>query len=321
MTDTSLDAPATPALALPVLPHQNWYAVALSHEVAAEHVIGVPFIDGRLALYRRSDGTAVALASRCAHMGADLAAGEVVDDQLRCMFHHFCYGADGACTQVPSGDRIPASARVHSFPVAESVGLIWVFNGTEPSPPGPPGIAGYESGELAVRARRTDLFEVEPWVIIANSFDFMHLRYVHGLVFDFDESTIRWGDREVAYEMTFTMPDGLVANQRIRVSGTNTVSYVTGGEMDSMGLFTTTPVGNGSQSYYVAAAPLGDPDAVEAQLQLQEHIADALLEDDTRALAKMRFKQGALVAEDRSIVRYLRYVRAFPTNDPTDWFA
>jgi phenylpropionate dioxygenase-like ring-hydroxylating dioxygenase large terminal subunit len=315
VTDTVGSAPA---LALPVLPHQNWYAVALSTEVAPGAVIGVPFLDGRLAVYRRLDGGAVALSARCAHMGADLAAGEVVGDQLRCMFHHFCYGADGVCTQIPSRDRIPSSARVHSFPVAESVGLIWVFNGDEP-PAGPPGIAGYAPDQLVCRARRTDLFEVEPWVIIANSFDFMHLRYVHGLVFDFDESTIRWSDRDVAYEMTFTMPDGLVADQRIRVSGTNTVSYVTGGEADSMGLFTSTPVGGGSQSYYVAAAPVGPTAEVEARLQLQEHIADELLKDDTRALAKMRFKQGALVGEDRSIVRYLRYVRAFPTNDASGW--
>ena len=122
------------------------------------------------------------------------------------------------------------------------------------------------------------MFEVDPWVIIANSFDFMHLRYVHGLKFDFDESSIRWDDRAVAYEMTFTMPDGLVAHQRISVSGTNTVSYVTGGDVDSMGLFTSTPVGHGSQSYYVAASPHGPQDEVEERLRLQEHIADELLE-------------------------------------------
>src|SRR5690606_3564269 len=117
-----------------------------------------------------------------------------IDDQLRCMFHHFCYGADGRCTSVPSGDRIPSSARVHSFPVAESVGLVWVFNGEQP-PDTPPRFADHDEGRLAVRARRTDIFEVSPWVIIANSFDFMHLRYVHGLKFDFDQSTIEWGDR------------------------------------------------------------------------------------------------------------------------------
>jgi len=302
---------------LPTVPHQNWFAVALSEELAGGCVIGVPFAQGRLALYRRSDGSVVALSARCAHMGADLAAGEVIDDELRCMFHHFCYGADGVCTRIPSGASVPASARVHSFPVAESVGLVWVFNGDAPST-GPPEITGYH---LAVRARRTDLFEVPPWVIITNSFDFAHLRYVHGLRFDFDDSSIRWGDREVAYEMTFAMPDGLVANQRIRVIGTNTVAYITGGDVDSMGLFTSTPVGSGSQSYYVAAAPAGTPESVEEKLRLQEHIADELLKDDTRAFAGMRFQQGSLVADDRSIVRYLSYVRTFPTNDPSPWLS
>ena len=180
---------------------------------------------------------------------------------------------------------------------------------------------GTDAAHETVRARRTDLFEVDPWVIIANSFDFMHLRYVHGLKFDFDESSIRWDDRAIAYEMTFTMPDGLVAHQRISVSGTNTVSYVTGGDVDSMGLFTSTPVGHGSQSYYVAASPHGPQDEVEERLRLQEHIADELLKDDTRALEKMRFQQGAFVSEDRSMIRYLRYVRSFPTNDPSRWLS
>jgi phenylpropionate dioxygenase-like ring-hydroxylating dioxygenase large terminal subunit len=306
--------------AAPEVPHQNWFAVALSDELSPGSVIGAPFAGGRLALYRLGDGTPVALSARCAHMGADLAAGDVVDDELRCMFHHFCYGRDGRCARVPSGGAPPASARVHSFPVAESVGLVWVFNGEGP-PCGPPAITGYTEGGLAVRARRTDVFGVPPWVIITNSFDFSHLRYVHGLRFDFDESSIRWGGRDVAYEMTFTMPDGLVADQRIRVIGTNTVAYVTGGDVDSMGMFTSTPVGGGSQSYYVAATPVDGPGSVEERLQLQEHIADELLKDDTRAFARMRFQAGALMADDRSIVRYLSYVRAFPTNDPTGWLS
>jgi phenylpropionate dioxygenase-like ring-hydroxylating dioxygenase large terminal subunit len=320
MSDVTIQGRAPAPANLPASPHQTWYAVALGSEVPPGGVIGVPFAGGRLALFRRSDGSLAALSARCAHMGADLAAGDVVDDQLRCMFHHFCYGGDGRCTSIPSGDRIPASARVHSFPVRESLGLVWIFNGDDP-PVEPPGIVGYDAAQLAARARRTDVFEVDPWVIIVNSFDFMHLRYVHGLKFDFDESTIRWADRFVEYRMTFTMPDGLVADQQICVFGTNTVSYVTGGQVDSMGLFTSTPIGVGSQSYYVAATLPGPDSEVEERLRLQEHIADELLKDDTRAFAGMRFKQGAFVSEDKSVVRYLSYVRGFPTNDPSMWLS
>lgn len=300
------------------VPHAAWYAVALADEVTDREPLGVPFGSGRLALYRGTDREVVALDARCAHLGADLARGAVVDGELQCMFHHFRYGADGRCTSIPSGGRIPLSACVQRFPVRERWGLVWVFNGDEPVGE-PPAIRDHADADLVVRARRTDLFPVEPWVIIINSFDFQHLRYVHDLVFDFDESTIRWGDRAVEYEMTFTMPDGLVVDQRIRVSGTNSVSYVTAGEVDSMGLFTSTPVGVGSQSYYVAATPRAGDGAEEDRLLLQEHLADELLKDDTQAFAGMRFHRGALVAEDRSIVRFLRYVHEQPTWRPPSW--
>jgi len=297
-------------------PHQNWYAVALSDEVGADRVTGAAFLSGRLALWRQADGTPVALNARCAHMGADLAVGDVVEGCVRCMFHRFTYGPDGRCTSIPSGERVPSSARQSSFPVQDRFGLVWVFNGEQPPEP-PPAIRDYDDADLVVRARRTDVFGVEPWVIIINSFDYQHLRYVHGLTFDFDESTISWAPRRIEYDMVFSMPDGLVVDQRIRVSGTNTVSYVTAGEIDSMGMFTSTPVAGGAQSFYVAATPRdagGDP---EERLELQEHIADELLIDDTRAFAGMHFQQGAFVAEDRSIVRYLGYVRDFPTFDPS----
>ena len=36
---------------LPTVPHQNWFAVALSDEVRTGSVTGVPFMEGRLALF------------------------------------------------------------------------------------------------------------------------------------------------------------------------------------------------------------------------------------------------------------------------------
>jgi hypothetical protein len=127
-------------------------------------------------------------------------------------------------------------------------------------------------------------------------------------------------------EMTFETPEAMVIDQRIRVCGTNTVSYVTGGEVDSMGMFTSTPVPGGSQSYYIAATPdtrVTDGDggaAVAARLDLQEHLADLLLEDDTRAFAHMKFREGAFVGADRSLRRYFQWVHEFPKHDPAAWF-
>ena len=144
---------------------------------------------------------------------------------------------------------------MHSFAVAERWGLIWIFNGPEPLCD-PPGMREYGDDEMVVRARRTDLFPVEPWVIMANSYDYQHLRFVHGFEFEFDDTTVDWSvPYQIEEDMTFGLPDGSKIEQKIRTCGTNTVTYVTGGDIDSMGLFTSTPVPGGSQSYYIAATP------------------------------------------------------------------
>ncbi|HZP30695.1 MAG TPA: Rieske 2Fe-2S domain-containing protein [Acidimicrobiia bacterium] len=305
---------------------QNWYAVCLASEIDDGAVVGADVLGGRVAVYRKSDGSPVVLSSVCPHMGADLAGGDVQGDDLRCMFHFFRFGPDGSCTGIPSDDHVPQSARVHSFPAAERLGLIWMFNGDEPLFE-VPGLRDYDDTTVVVRARRTDLFPVEPWVIMANSFDYQHLRFVHGFEFEFDDTTVDWGvPYRIEEDMTFETPEGMVIDQRIRVCGTNTVSYVTRGEVDSMGMFTSTPVPGGSQSYYIAATPdtrAADGDggaAVAVRLDLQEHLADLLLQDDTRAFANMRFREGAFVGADRSLRRYFQWVRQFPKHDPAGWF-
>ena len=292
------------------LRHRTWFAVALSCEIDGGAVHRSELFDTRIVVYRASSGAPVVLGARCPHMGADLGLGDVIGDDIRCTFHHFCFDPNGRCTSIPSGDRIPAAAHVPSFPATERWGIVWAFNGIEPEGD-PPGIRGCEDAGLAVRARRTDIFPVEPWVILGNSFDFQHLRYVHRLRFD-DPDPITWHDNGwVEYDVPFDSDEIGSFAQRIRVSGTNTVSYVTTGAVDSMGLFTSSPTAAGSQSYYLAATPRdGTDDEIEARLLFQEAVADALLLDDTRAFAGMEFREGAFVAADRHLVRWFRHARA-----------
>ena len=294
------------------LRHRTWFAVALSSEINGGAVHRAELFDDRLVVFRESSGAPVVLGARCPHMGADLGLGEVVGDTIRCTFHHFCFGADGRCASVPSGERVPPAAHVPSFPAVERWGLVWAFNGEEPEG-GPPGIRGYDDTGLVVRARRTDVFPVEPWVILGNSFDFQHLRYVHGLRFE-DPDPITWNeDGTVEYDVPFDSDEIGSFAQRIRVSGTNTVSYVTSGAVDSMGLFTSTPCATGSQSYYLAATSRdGDAEAVEARLAFQEVVADSLLVDDIRAFTGMDFREGAFVSADRHLVQWFRHARNFP---------
>ena len=301
------------------LHHETWYAVALSSEVEAGGVIGREFLNGRVAVYRQRSGAPVVLTARCPHMGADLALGDVVGDDLRCTYHHFCFGPKGDCTAIPSAEAIPRAARVFSYPCVEHLGLIWAWNGEAPRF-GAPGVRDFEPTALLARARKAHVFSVAPWISVGNSFDFLHLRHVHGLSFDFDPAQIRWtDDHHVEYDIEFASAGFGRFAQSILVTGPAAVSYVTRGETTSIGLFTSTPVGSSAQSYCVAAVPK-DPAVAPAELakrlEQQEALMDALLVDDARTLTGIRFKVGTLLKEDRAMARFLRWVHAFPTAAP-----
>jgi len=299
--------------------YEGWYAVALAEEIRADRPFGCDFLGGRVVVYRRASGEPVVLTARCPHMGADLALGDVVDDAIRCTYHHFCFRPDGECASIPSEGPIPPSAKVFSYPCVERFGLIWAYNGEEPLFP-PPEIRDYREEDLIFHARRTNVFEVAPWLSIGNTFDFMHLRYVHRFDFDFDPKEIRWiGDHHIALDLVFDSAEMGRFEQRILVTGTNAVSFVTLAEHATTGLFTSTPIGSSAQSYYIAGVPK-DPDVATSELhkrlEEQEALGDALLVDDVRTLTGIRFKVGAFVAEDQAMAKYLRWVEKFPKAAP-----
>ncbi|HPG27056.1 MAG: Rieske 2Fe-2S domain-containing protein [Spirochaetaceae bacterium] len=298
---------------------EGWYAVALSEDVGPDRPYGCDFLGGRIVVYRRASAEPVVLTATCPHMGADLALGDVVDDEVRCAYHHFRFAADGACASIPSQGRIPPGARVHAYPASERFGLVWAYNGERPRF-GPPEVRDYSEDDLEFHARRTNVFEIAPWLSIGNTFDFMHLRYVHGFEFDFDPREIRYlDDHRIELDLDFDSPATGRFQQRIRVSGTNVVSFSTVADTTTVGLFTSTPIGRTCQTYYVACVPKSEVASAEErrkQIAEQEALGDGLLADDARTLQGIRFRAGALVAEDQAMARYMEWVARFPRADP-----
>ena len=45
----------------------------------------------------------------------------------------------------------------------------------------------YSPEQLVTRVHETDPFPVEPWIMITNSWDFLHLRELHGLELEVDD--------------------------------------------------------------------------------------------------------------------------------------
>jgi phenylpropionate dioxygenase-like ring-hydroxylating dioxygenase large terminal subunit len=105
-----------------------WYVAAWDHEIGREMlrrvVLGEPVL-----LYRREDGAPVALEDRCCHRQAPLSMGKLIGDIVKCPYHGLEFNSSGTCVRVPSQERVPPSARVRSYPVAERNHWIWIWTG------------------------------------------------------------------------------------------------------------------------------------------------------------------------------------------------
>lgn len=105
-----------------------WYVIAWSEEVTRDPMKRT-VLNEDIVLFRKEDGTAVALADRCAHRAYPLSSGRLVGDRIQCGYHGFEYDCEGVCVRVPGQDRVPERALVHKFPIAEAHRWVWVWVG------------------------------------------------------------------------------------------------------------------------------------------------------------------------------------------------
>ena len=110
-------------------PFNHWWIAARSTEVEHGRILSRRLLGLDVAIYRRQDGTVAAVEDRCAHRGVPLSMGWVEGDNLVCRYHGFRYAPDGRCVMIPTQDKIPAKARVRSFPVVEHAPFLWIWTG------------------------------------------------------------------------------------------------------------------------------------------------------------------------------------------------
>ena len=156
-----------------------WYVAASGGEVSSQ-----PFqrliCNDPIALFRTESGNAVALADRCIHRRLPLSKGRVIGDRLQCGYHGFTYDGTGKCVLVPGQDSVPRRAAVHSYPVIEKYGWIWVWMGDAElaDPAKLPAMPGLDedgwipfSDHLHVKANYQ--------LLVDNLIDLSHESYVH----------------------------------------------------------------------------------------------------------------------------------------------
>ena len=105
-----------------------WYVAARDGDVTRS-LHATTIVGERIVLYRATEGEPVALENACPHRKLPLSMGRIIGDQIECGYHGLVFDQSGRCTRIPGVTRIPASARVRSYPTVSRYGLVWIWMG------------------------------------------------------------------------------------------------------------------------------------------------------------------------------------------------
>ncbi|MFC6284685.1 MULTISPECIES: aromatic ring-hydroxylating dioxygenase subunit alpha [Polaromonas] len=160
--------------------YNAWYMGAWADEVKPQGLLGRILLNLPVVFYRTEDGTALALEDRCCHRALPLSHGCVVGDQLQCGYHGLVYDRNGLCVKVPGQERVPAQAKVRSYPVVEQDDMLWIWMG-DPALADPALIARHpwhnDPGWAWVKDRYS--IKANYQLITDNLMDLTHVGYVH----------------------------------------------------------------------------------------------------------------------------------------------
>jgi 3-ketosteroid 9alpha-monooxygenase subunit A len=162
---------------------RGWFRAVFSSELDPGEVKLLNILGRELVAFRTESGEAAITDPHCPHLGAHLGhGGAVVGESIRCPFHHWEFGSDGACTKISYARRIPPVAKLRTWPVCERNGMVMVYHdphGGEPD---------FEVPELP-ELKDSDWLplDIKRWTVRANWLDMnencvdgVHFRFVHG---------------------------------------------------------------------------------------------------------------------------------------------
>ncbi|HWP57526.1 MAG TPA: Rieske 2Fe-2S domain-containing protein [Candidatus Acidoferrales bacterium] len=315
---------------------ESWYLVARSREIAPGKVICRELLNQKIAVYRGQDGRCDALYARCPHLGANLAHGDVVGNNLRCAFHHWTFNGGGECVRIPYKNSIPSFARVFSYPVEEKYGAAWIFNGPRPLF-SLPTFSEWREEELLWVFFKPRVLSCHPHLLACNGLDVQHFKTVHELDFVddpvWDEPSpfsvrlrlkIRLGGRSF-FERAVRLFSGETVEASFTTLGGN-LAMIEGslGRFPLLVLFTHRPLSGGrSASQTILFAPKRHGLACflqinRALLAIASLVMGHILVRDRKLLEEVDFRAN-LVESDAPLGAFIRQINKMEVFDAGSW--
>lgn len=158
---------------------EAWYCVGLVSELDEKNIFPTQIANQELVVFRTKDQKIHCLDAFCSHMGLRLSTGTVVDDKLRCKFHHWSYEGNGEVTEAGC-KKLNENKNLNSYPVEVRYNLIWIWAGKTakyPLPFHPDLNLGEFSYKLGPKYNRPS----HPHISLLNALDIQHVNTVHAL--------------------------------------------------------------------------------------------------------------------------------------------
>src|SRR6056297_1066758 len=159
----------------------QWYAVLESEQVKKGKALVIRRMNEELAFWRKSDWSVGCISNKCAHRGASIGKGDLVDDHLQCPFHGLEYDQTGRCVLIPANGQkatVPENFKVNAYPAVDKHGFIWVFySPPQETYPEIPFIEDIDDTFLYSTFR--DHWKVHYSLSMENQLDVSHLPFVH----------------------------------------------------------------------------------------------------------------------------------------------
>jgi phenylpropionate dioxygenase-like ring-hydroxylating dioxygenase large terminal subunit len=306
---------------------QTWYAVCRSEDVKNGCVLGKEFLGGRVVVYRDRGGAAHVQSAFCPHVGANLALGTVTEEGLQCRFHHWVYAGDGRCVRTGIGDPPPPTACLFTFPVREALGVIWAFNGDTPlfelAEPTRPASA------LLMHVAEPMRLSTDPWVVCANTPDWVHFAMVHRFQFarDGQNESLIFEPFGVRRHFTAALEHGSGPDITFDVCVRGTTQVLIEGCSQGKWFGVAACMGVPAAGYcdfhvvtMVDSSAEASNSAAQAALGAYVEIGRRMLDEDAPIWNTIHFKPGTLTRSDAALSRYLDDLRRYPRAHPSAEF-
>ena len=109
-------------------PRSGWYVAAFCNEIG-EALLSRWILNEPVVMFRKADGSAVALQGRCPHRHFPLGESRRIGDTIQCGYHGMTFGADGRCTFIPSQVKVPEVYSIRAYPLVERGLWAWIWPG------------------------------------------------------------------------------------------------------------------------------------------------------------------------------------------------